>query len=54
MMSADTGKVVQAVFRSGDKAAQDAIYKVLLGMGDRALPALIDTAKGAPDAATLE
>jgi len=54
LMSADTGKVVQAVFRSGDKAAQDAISKVLLGMGDRALPALIDTAQGAPDAATLD
>lgn len=54
LMSADTGKVVQAVFRSGDKAAQDAISKVLMGMEDRAVPALLDTAQGASDAATLE
>jgi len=54
LMSADTGKVVQAVFRSGDKAAQDAISKVLMGMEDRAVPALLDTAQTASDAATLE
>lgn len=53
-MSADTGKVVQAVFRSGDKAAQDAISKVLMGMEDRAVPALLDAAQGASDASTLE
>jgi HEAT repeats len=54
LMSADTGKVVQAVFKSGDKAARDAISKVLMGMEDRALPALIETAQGALDTATLE
>lgn len=54
LMTSDTGKVVQAVFRSGEKAAQDAITKVLLGMEDRAVPALIDTAVGATDQETLE
>lgn len=54
LMSADTGKVVQAVFRSGDKAAQDAISKVLMGMEDRAVPALLDAAQGASDASALE
>ncbi|MBU1670753.1 MAG: HEAT repeat domain-containing protein [Actinobacteria bacterium] len=54
LMSADTGKVVQAVFRSGDSAAQEAISKVLMGMEDRAVPALLDTVQTATDTATLE
>ncbi|MFH1151360.1 MAG: HEAT repeat domain-containing protein, partial [Actinomycetota bacterium] len=54
LMSADTGKVVQAVFRSGDSAAQEAISKVLMGMEDRAVPAFLDTVQTATDTATLE
>lgn len=54
LMSADTGKVLQAVFTSGDRGAQEAITKVLLGMEDRAVPALIETAIGAVDNETVE
>jgi HEAT repeat protein len=54
LMSADTGKVLQAVFTSGDKAAQEAITKVLLGMEDKAVPALIETVLDAPDVDTIE
>lgn len=53
LMASDTGQVVQAVFESGDKSAQEAISKALLGMGDRAIPALIDTAQDSTDAETL-
>jgi len=49
LMTADTGKVVQAVFMSGDKAAKEAITRVLLEMEDRALPALIDAAAASED-----
>jgi len=54
LMASDTGKVVQAVFESGDKSAQEAISRVLLGMGDRAAPALIDTAQDSTDLDSLQ
>lgn len=54
LMSTDTSKVVQAVFDSGDKAAQEAISKVLLGMEDRAVPALLDTAQKETDEEKLQ
>ncbi len=54
LMSTDTGKVVEAVFLSGDRAAQEAITRVLLDMEDRGVPALINAAMEAPDDETLE
>ena len=54
LMSTDTGKVVEAVFMSGDRAAQEAITRVLLEMEDKGVPALINAAMGASDDETLE
>jgi len=54
LMTADTGRVLQAVFTSGDKSAQDAMTKVLLGMEDKAVPALIQTVVDATEDETIE
>jgi HEAT repeat protein len=54
LISSDTGKVVQAVFKSGDKAAQEAISMVLLDMEEKAVPALLDAATDAIDRESLE
>jgi HEAT repeat protein len=54
LMTADTGKVLQAVFTSGDKSAQEAITKVLLGMESKAVPALVQTVVEATDDETVE
>ena len=54
LMASDTGQVVRAVFESGDKSAQEAVSKALLGMADRAAPALIATAEDCTDQETLQ
>ncbi|PKQ28564.1 MAG: hypothetical protein CVT63_02200 [Candidatus Anoxymicrobium japonicum] len=54
LMTADAGKVVRAIFQSGDKLAEEAISKVLLGMEDQAVPALIETALGATNEEMLD
>ncbi|MBU4217473.1 MAG: hypothetical protein KKB90_00730 [Actinobacteria bacterium] len=54
LMKSDTGKVVQAAFRSGDKEAQEAITRVLMGMEDRAMPVLLDAAVASTSDETLE
>lgn len=54
LMASDTGQVVRAVFESGDKSAQEAVSKALLGMADRAAPALIATAEDCTDQDTLQ
>lgn len=45
LMTLDTGSVVKAVFESGDRSAQEAVSDVIVGMGSRGGPALIDTAQ---------